>query len=81
MESNMQVFVRAFLPRKGVCYPKAKYVNIPCKLVQTEIANRSTDVFSAQALNELWQQHKRINAEPFWQMNVADAQKMKYTFL
>ncbi|MCW3110664.1 MAG: hypothetical protein JWQ09_5170 [Segetibacter sp.] len=80
MEANLQVFVRAFLPRKGVCYPKVKYVNIPCNLVQTEVKNRTTTAFSVEELNEIWNTGKRIDTHKFWKTNANTAQSMKFDF-
>ena len=80
LEANLQVFVKAFLPRKGACYRKAKYVNIPCNLVQTEVRNRTTGTFSVEELNDTWRTGRRINTDPFWKANINTARTMKFEF-
>lgn len=80
LEANLQVFVRAFLPRKGACYPKAKYVNIPCNLVQKEIKNRITTAYTVEELNAIWTTGKRIDTRRFWKLDARTAQTMKFEF-
>ncbi|GEO07621.1 hypothetical protein [Segetibacter aerophilus] len=79
-EANLQVFVRAFLPRKGACYPKAKYVNIPCNLVQTEVKNRTTTAYTVEELNRIWNTGKRIDIMKFHLLDAQSAQTMKFEF-
>jgi hypothetical protein len=80
MEAGLQVFVNAFLPRKGACYTKAKYVNVPCNLVQSDFRNRTTGAFTVEELKQWWLSGKRIDIQKFWKQDSNVAQKMKFEF-
>lgn len=41
LESQMLSYKELFLCRKGVCFSKVKYVNIPCNIFQKEFNNNS----------------------------------------
>ena len=52
LESQMQLYTDLFIQRKGICYPKVKYVNVPCNIVQTDFPNISTGTWSVSELIE-----------------------------
>ena len=70
-----------FLQRKGVCYDKAKYVNIVCNVVNMEHKNRNTGLHSAESLLEKWEEGYRIKFEDFFGKKCTDAEKSSFTFI
>jgi len=81
LEANMQVFSRFFACKNGVSYPKSKLVNIPCNLVQTEIKNRSTAIYTTDELLQIWEEGKRIDIAPFHRMSMKKAIFLKFEFI
>lgn len=81
LEANMQVFVDFFSSKSGVAYQKAKLVNVPCNLVQTEFKNRSTDLFTVEELLDVWESGKRIDTNMFEGNTAFDAMHKKYQFI
>lgn len=81
LEASMQVFLDLFSFREGACYDKVKLVNVPCNIVQKEFHNRSTNYFSIEELQNLWDEGKRIDISAFNGMSADEACKMKFTFL
>ena len=76
-----QNYAPIFLQRKGVCYDKAKYVNIVCNTVNTEHKNRNTGLHSTEELLEKWEAGHRIHYEDFFGQNCIDAEKSSFTFI
>ena len=70
-----------FLQRKGVCYDKAKYVNIVCNVVNTEHKNRNTGLHSVESLLKKWNEGYRIKFEEFFGRKCTDAEKSSFTFI
>lgn len=80
LEASLQIFIEFFITRQGVCFDKAKLVNIPCNLVQNEFNNRSTGLYSAEELQDMWDAGKRIQIEDFKNLKASDAVHMRYSF-
>ena len=59
-ESALLAYAKWFGYRYGVCYSKSKIVNIPCNMVQTEIANIHGSLHQ-DALLERWQKGLQID--------------------
>jgi hypothetical protein len=80
LESMMQVYSPVMLNRKGVCFSKSKYVNIPCNIVNSEIENISTGYFSTEYLLEKWRTGYRIKHEDFYLKNYREVVNAKFEF-
>lgn len=76
-----QNYAPIFLQRKGVCYEKAKYVNIVCNIVNTEHQNRNTGLHSTESLLKKWEEGYRIQYENFFGQNCLTAEKSSFTFI
>lgn len=70
-----------FLQRKGLCYEKAKYVNIVANVVNIEHKNRHSGLHSIEALLEKWQAGYRIQYELFYGKSCAEAEVSPFTFV
>jgi hypothetical protein len=70
-----------FLQRKGVCFEKAKYVNIVCNVVNTEHNNRNTGLHSIDDLLRKWEEGYRIQYEDFFGKQCADAEQSSFNFI
>jgi|GEM_PF-641661 len=81
LESNMQFYLELFNYRKGICFDKVKYVNVPCNLVQTEIPNKTTGEYDIEFLLEKWEQGYRIHFEEYYQQDCKVVQKSRYNFV
>jgi hypothetical protein len=81
LESNMQYYLNFFIYRKGICYNKVKYVNIPCNIVQTEWVNNTTGVYDADFLLKQWEDGNRIYFEKYYQEDCKIVQKAKFEFV
>ena len=75
-----QNYAPIFLQRKGVCYEKAKYVNIVCNIVNTEHKNRNTGLHSTESLLKKWEEGYRIQYEDFFGQNCITAEKSSFSF-
>ena len=75
-----QNYAPIFLQRKGVCYEKAKYVNIVCNIVNTEHPNRNTGLHSTESLLKKWEEGYRIQYEDFFGQNCITAEKSSFSF-
>lgn len=80
-EANLQVFLKLFIEREGVCFDKVKLINIPCNIVQDVIKNRSTYLFTAGELQTLWDKGKRIDIDSFNRLDASTAMHSKYSFI
>jgi hypothetical protein len=80
LEYQMQLYNDLFVHRKGICYHKVKYVNVPCNIVQSEFDNISTGLFSTDELLHLFLDGKRINWKEAQNWNARNVQTMKYSF-
>lgn len=76
-----QNYAPIFLQRKGVCYEKAKYVNIVCNIVNTEHKNRNTGLHSTENLLKKWEEGYRIQYEDFFGQNCITVEKSSFTFI
>jgi hypothetical protein len=76
-----QNYASIFLQRKGVCYEKAKYVNIVCNTVNTEHKNRNTGLHGTEDLLEKWEAGYRIQYEDFFGLSCIDAEKSSFAFI
>jgi len=76
-----QNYAPIFLQRKGVCYDKAKYVNIVCNTVNNEHPNRNTGLHTTEELLEKWEAGYRIQYEDFFGLNCIDAEKSSFVFI
>lgn len=70
-----------FFQRKGVCYDKAKYVNIACNVVNTEHANRNTGLHSIEDLLKKWEDGYRIKYEELYGKNCDEAERASFSFV
>ena len=70
-----------FLQRKGVCFEKAKYVNIVCNVVNTEHKNRNTGLHSIEELLKKWEEGYRIRYEDFFGKNCTDVEQSSFNFI
>ncbi len=59
-EHALLVAAPLFYKRRGICFPEAAIVNIPCNKVQTEVANFSGDI-SVDEINKKWLQGYQID--------------------
>ncbi len=69
-----------FLQRKGVCYDKAKYVNIVCNTVNTEHRNRNSGLHNTEELLKKWEAGYRIKYEDFYGKNCLDVEQSSFNF-
>jgi hypothetical protein len=76
-----QYYAPIFLQRKGVCYEKAKYVNIVCNVVNTEHANRNTGLHSIEALLKKWEEGYRIKYEDLYGKTCGEAEQSAFSFI
>ncbi|HVM88626.1 MAG TPA: hypothetical protein VMT76_10605 [Puia sp.] len=82
LESKLhQSFNILFLKRQGVCYTKAKYVNIVCNIVTTEQKNRNTGLHSTESLLSKWEEGYQIDYRKFENMNCSDAETTPFSFI
>lgn len=81
LENALHVnYAPIFLQRKGVCFEKAKYVNIVCNIVNREHKNRHTGLHSAESLLRKWQEGYRIQYELFYGRTSAEAEISQFSF-
>ncbi|MBS1946193.1 MAG: hypothetical protein JST47_00355 [Bacteroidetes bacterium] len=76
-----QNFNRLFLKRKGICYTKAKYVNIVCNTVTSEQKNRNTGMHSIDSLLYKWEEGYQIDYLKFEGMKCGDAETAPFAFI
>lgn len=81
LESQLQPYTKFFVQRRGICYPKVKYVNVPCNIVQTEYNNITTGTFSTSELLEKFLRGQRIDWKKLEKFNARDAQIVKFSFV
>lgn len=81
LESQMQLYSDLFIKRKGLCYTKTKYVNVPCNLVQNEFNNLSTGTFSTDDLLAKFLNGQRIDWKKLEKLNARDAQLVTFSFV
>ncbi|RPD48279.1 hypothetical protein [Paracnuella aquatica] len=74
-------YASIFLQRKGLCYEKAKYVNIVANVVNTEHKNRHAGLHSVESLLEKWQAGYRIQYELFLGKSCSEAETAPFTFI
>lgn len=70
-----------FFQRKGICFEKAKYVNIVCNVVNTEHANRNSGLHSIDSLLAAWEAGKRIRFEEFIGKNCGEVEQAAFSFV
>lgn len=80
LEGNMQVYKDYYACNNGICYPKAKMINVPCNVVQIEYNNRVTGMFTAEELLLIWHKNERIIIDDFYKLTASEAVKFKYRF-
>lgn len=76
-----QSYSPVFLQRKGLCFEKAKYVNIVCNIVNTEHANRSNGLHSIESLLEKWENGFCIDYEIFLGKNCGEVEQSPLSFV
>jgi hypothetical protein len=81
LEGQMQLYNDLFIHRKGICYSKVKYVNVPCNLVQDEFDNNHTGTFHVNELLEKFLQDERIDWKQFQNLRAPEAQILKFSFV
>lgn len=80
LESMMQIYNPVILNRKGVCFSKSKYINIPCNIVNSEIENNSTGFFSTEDLLERWENGYRIRYEDLYYKDYKEVVMARFSF-
>lgn len=80
LESQMQLLKDLFLQRKGICYSRAKYVNVPCNRVQSEFDNVFHDTYSVNELADKFLDGQRIEWKKFKELRATQVQKIKFDF-
>jgi hypothetical protein len=80
LEANLQLFNPVFLLRKGVCYENAKYVNIPCNIVQQDFKNIYTGTFDVAELVKLYLAGKRIDWKQYADASPKEIQHSRFVF-
>lgn len=80
LESQMQLLKDLFLQRKGICYSKAKYVNVPCNRVQSEFDNAFHNTYSVIELADKFLEGQRIEWKKFKELKATEVQKIKFNF-
>lgn len=73
-------YAPVFLQRKGLCFAKAKYVNVTCNVVNNEHKNRHTGLHSIAELLERWEAGERIVFEDFYGKTCAEAESSSFRF-
>ena len=81
LESQFQLYNDFFIQRAGICYPKVKYVNVPCNRVQTEYSNNSTDFFSVDQLLERFLKGQRVDWKKLEKFKAKDGATAKFSFI
>jgi len=81
LESQMQLYKELFLGRNGVCFSKAKYVNVPCNVVQKEFKNKTNDSYSVEELLSYFLKGRRIDWIKLKGLKAPVAQKAEFTFI
>ena len=76
-----QNYAPIFLQRRGLCYEKAKYVNVVANVVNTEHKNRHSGLHSIESLLEKWQAGYRIHYELFYGKSCGEAEVSPFTFV
>ena len=76
-----KLYAVIFFQRKGICYNKAKYVNIACNVVNTEHANRNTGLHTAEDLLKKWEAGYRIKYEDFYGKTCGEAEQSRFEFV
>lgn len=80
-EDALQLFMRIFRKRQGVCYEKSKIVNIPCNKVQDEKRNISGDIHQ-DYLAEQWLNGRQIDYRGLYGvMNISAHQELAYNLI
>ena len=80
LESQMQLLKDLFVQRKGICYSKAKYVNVPCNRVQNEFDNVFHNTYSVNELADKFLEGDRIKWKKFKELKAPEVQKIKFDF-
>lgn len=80
LESQMQLLKELFVQRKGICYSKAKYVNVPCNRVQNEFDNVFHNTYSVNELVDKFLEGDRIEWKTFKELKAPEVQKIKFDF-
>ncbi len=76
-----QTYLPVFLLRKGICYEKAKYVNVVSNVVNNEHANRHTGFHTTEELLTAWENGNRILFEEFEGLTCGVAEVKKFSFV
>jgi hypothetical protein len=80
LESQMQLLKDLFVQRKGICYSKAKYVNVPCNRVQNEFDNVFHNTYSVNELADKFLEGDRIEWRKFRELKAPEVQKIRFDF-
>lgn len=82
LETNLHNnYASIFLKRKGICFDKAKYVNVVCNVVNNEHKNRNTGLHSTEELLKKWEEGYRIEFEKFFGKNCTDVEQASFNFI
>mgnify|MGYP000924416354 CR=1 FL=1 len=81
LEGNLQLFLPVFDHRKGICFSRTPYVNVPCNLTQSECKNRSTGAFTVEELLQKWCEGYRIFWEEWLGATHRETQNAVYKFV
>ena len=81
LEAGLQLYKELFLQRKGICFSKAKYVNIPCNIVQQEFKNNFIPRYSTADLRDKFLAGLRIDWKKLEGMKAPAAQQAIFDFI
>jgi hypothetical protein len=81
LEWGLQVYIDLFRDRKGICFDKVKYINIPCNIVQNECDNKFTGTYDPEFLLQQWESGNRIRYEEFLGQDCKIVQQAKFNFV
>lgn len=81
LEGNLQKYLNIFNNRYGVCYNKAVLGSIPCNLVNTEVKNKISEMYTADELLLKWNKGYRIKHEDFYGKSWDDLLTAKFEFV
>lgn len=81
LEGLLQIFLRIFLTRYGVCAKQAILGVVPCNVVSSESQCPDTGIYSSNELLEKWRNGYRINYRKLYHQKFDDLFEVKYEFV
>lgn len=81
LEGLLQVFLKTFLPRYGVCAKQAVLGYVPCNVVSSESNVPNTGMHSSNELLEKWENGYRIDYKKLYHQKWDDLFNVKFEFV